>query len=72
MEIDDKFLTREKFSYKVIVYAQESSCTLLESILDCASEYGLTEYDMTKYLSKELKDRLEVECIANGLVKGAT
>ena len=41
MDIDDKFLTREKFSCKVIVYAQESSCTLFDNYKREALEASL-------------------------------
>ena len=67
-ELKSPFLTEEKFSILVEERAIETGETLLSTILELLDEYDIEESEAKNFISRTLKQKLEVECRAEGLL----
>ena len=59
---------KESFSIEVEKHAFDNHNTLLESLVILSDHYGVAE-KITTYISRPLKEKLELEAISNRMLK---
>lgn len=66
---DDKLITPELFSERVLLRSQETKESILESLAALTQELDLEEEVVKKLITPPLHSRLEAECQDNRLLK---
>ena len=68
--LESKIITREQFSDKVekMYRMQQGGISYIEIVIYTAEYYGIDLDDIPKYLSKQLRDRIESEAIAENMI----
>ena len=68
--LESKIITREQFSDKVekMYMMQQGGISYIEIVIYTAEYYGIDLDDIPKYLSKQLRDRIESEAIAENMI----
>lgn len=60
-ELEDNFLTKQKFSKLVEQTVRQLNISYMETIIHLSEEHKIELDDMKRYLSPVIKDKLEAE-----------
>mgnify|MGYP001765469317 CR=1 FL=1 len=68
--IEDKIITREQFSDKVekMYVMQDGNISFMEIVIYTAEYFQIDLDDISKYITKRLRDRIESEAIAENML----
>ncbi len=69
-EIEEKFLTKKKFSTQVEQLARSSRIPYLDAVVSLCEELNVEPVDAAKLISKVLKEKIEAEAIDLNYIKG--